>query len=117
MFWNRIISKHWTHLAAGKRLWLEVVHLNHPANDRRFRPNVGWPDGQICDYTLSLSDGSRIHAQCFGENGGRYRLRLHRDKFDPDQGIANFVLHGLLETPFGALAASIVLLGSLGAPR
>lgn len=111
--WMSIIHSNWAALVAGHKVWLELSPHEHPQWCAAFRSNVGWPDGQSCDYTLSFGDGSRLHAQCFGNVPGRVRIRLHRDRFDPENSLINFVLHGLFETPAGPALAGIALLASI----
>lgn len=94
----------------------EAALLPHPNYGTLFRQNVGWPDGQTSDYTISYKDGSRLHAQCFGIRNGFVRVRLHWDKFDPDQGLLNFVLHGLLETPVGPAMVGVLVVARSTTP-
>ena len=112
-FWNSIIRAHWPSLAAGHKIWLEVSPHDHPKWCSAFRSNVGWPDGQSCDYTMSFGDGSRMHAQCYGAINGSVRVRLHRDRFDPDKSLANFLLHGIFETPAVPALVGLALVASL----
>ena len=112
MLWNTMIRPRWSELAAGKKFDLLVADIYHPKNDPRFRKNTGWPVGQACDFTLSMTDGSRVHVQCFGTEGGMHRLRVHRDRWDPDSGLMHFILHAAFETPVGLMVAGAVLLGS-----
>jgi len=112
--WNSVINAQWPALYAGKKVWVDVHPAFHPKHGTLFRENVGWPAGQTSDYTISYKDGSRLHAQCFGIRNGFVRVRLHRDKFDPDQGFLNFVLHGLLETPVGPAMVGVLVVGTIG---
>jgi hypothetical protein len=113
--WSSLIRAYWPTLALGKKVWLDVDPNLHPKFDRAFRANVGWPDGQSCDYTIPYDDGSRIHAQCFGIQNRRLRIRLHRDRFDPDRNFMSFVMHGLTETPVGPLLLGALVVGGIGA--
>jgi hypothetical protein len=52
--------------------------------------------------------------------GGQSVIRLHRDQYDPAHSFANFILHGLIETPIGlaigVLALAVVVSKSGGVP-
>lgn len=113
--WKALINAKWPALVAGQKVWINVHPNAHPKFDLTFRANVGWPDGQSCDYTISYDDGSRIHAQCYGYLNGWLRIRLHRDRYDPDRSFGNFLLHGLTETPVGPLVLGALVLGGIGA--
>jgi len=116
--WHTFIASNWVALAAGKKIWINVRPGDHPRFSTLFKANTGWPAGQHCDFTASYRDGSRVHVQCFATERGMLRLRVHRDQFDPDQGVLNLVLHGLLETPAGPMLALVALVGGgLGASR
>ena len=56
--------------------------------------------GQTCDYVWRLGKRGRVHAQCF-ERDGTPTVRFHIDKWDPQNGIGEALLHLLLETPAG----------------
>lgn len=116
-FWNSIISAQWKSLVAGHKIWITVPLHHHPKWCLLFRANAGWPVGQSCDYTISYGDGSRLHVQCFGAVGGQLRLRLHRDRFDPDQGFLSWILHGLVETPVGPVLAGAAVVLSVANTR
>src|SRR5262245_29625875 len=104
MLWNRLVRHRWEELVAGKKFDLLVPETFHPKHDPLFRANTGWPVGQACDYTLSITDGSRVHVQCFGAEGGKVRLRVHRDRWDPDKGLGHALAHAAFETPLGLFA-------------
>ena len=113
MNWNKFIRRNWKQLTLGRKLWVTSDFYSHPRHLRGFRVNIGWPVGQSRDYTMSLGDGSRIHVQEFGQKGGLYRFRVHRDAYDPDQGLGNWLLHGLLETPVVPMIAGVAIATSL----
>ncbi|MBL8624669.1 MAG: hypothetical protein JNK64_25400 [Myxococcales bacterium] len=112
MLWTHLVRHRWAELVAGKKIDLLVPETYHPENDPFFRANTGWPVGQASDYTLSIADGSRVHAQCFGAAGGKVRLRIHRDRWDPDQGLGNAMAHAAFETPLGLIAVGAILFGA-----
>lgn len=66
---------------------------------------VAEPNGQISDYSKSLSNGSRLHLQEY-PNGQHY---LHLDRYDPQKGFTSMIKHMLFETWSGPL----LLTGSL----
>ncbi len=112
MLWNRLVRHRWAELMAGKKIDLLVPETFHPKHDPLFRANSGWPVGQACDYTLSMTDDSRVHVQCFGVEGGKLRLRVHRDRWDPDKGLGHALAHAAFETPLGLFAAGLMLFGA-----
>lgn len=121
MNWTRWIHENWKQLEAGRKLWLSVGEYGHPRHHAGFTKNDGWPVGQSCDYTMSMSDESRIHVQCFGLKTGGSRLRIHRDAYDPDSGLGNLLLHTVFETPvgpaLGIVGMAIVFAGVIAAAK
>lgn len=111
------IIDNWNHLVRGKKLWVTIPWHSHPKHHPDFRTNGGWPVGQRSDYTMSLQDGSRIHVQEFDGEAGRHRLRVHRDAYDPEQGLGNLLLHGLVETPVGPILAAVGTIALIHAVR
>lgn len=74
-------------------------------------PVMGLDRGQVRDWGVPLTDGSRVHIQKFADG----HLEFHRDAWDPNQGIDNAVAHAVNETPFGKILAGASALGALGA--
>jgi len=110
MKWNELIRSNLAALLKGERINVSAHAIAHPrTRPDLFRSGPGWPYGQRCDYFWPLSDGSRIHVQCFSLNGGPV-YRIHRDKYDPDRNLAGFAAHALLETPIGPISAFFGLL-------
>lgn len=102
MNWMYWIRANWRALVGGKKLFVAAHLLGHP----RYYPHLftrgsGWPVGQYCDYMMQLTDRSRIHVQCFAAEDGMPMLRVHRDRWDPDCGPVEYILHGFFETPVG----------------
>ena len=103
-----IIRRYASELWAGRHVELSALRVEHPA----WRPDLfsplptAWPVGQQCDFAHRVGDGSRIHAQCFVRDG-QSKIRFHRDRWDPDAGLANWLCHGLFETPAGPALLSL----------
>jgi hypothetical protein len=110
MNWLSWINSQWSDLQGGKKVtapgWLPTPR------ESGFQPiPIASPEGQCADWGLSLTDGSRVHVHQFNDG----RRVVHRDRFDPDQGILRGVAHLLTETWVGpvALVAGLALLISL----
>ena len=103
-------------------MWLNWIQVNRPALLSGLRLDVpGWfpdptysglrpvpialPVGQTRDWSLPLSDGSRIHVHKYADG----RRIAHRDRYDPDVGLGNAVLHLMFETPLGLAALVFVV--------
>lgn len=92
--WTVWIASVWSRLKAGTKLEAPA-HLPHP-EDEGFSPeSIATPEGQCADWVLSYDDGSRIHIHelCDG------RRVVHRDQYDPNQGLGNLIAHLAFETP------------------
>jgi hypothetical protein len=106
--WINWINLNWTALASGKKLLVRQDDVGHPSrHSGLFTPGSGFPDGQTCDYMLPLDDKSRIHVQCYRTSHGTPMLRVHRDRWDPDRDLGNFVMHTFFETPLGPAFAGL----------
>lgn len=80
-------------------------------SSRWHTPALAWPRGQVLDLVRSLPTGQgRLHYQEWP--GGRGET--HRDRFDPERGPAQAVLHVLLETPILVILAALGALGFAG---
>ena len=80
--WAEWLAPRWPELVNGAHL--EVApELPHPAKDAWpwERIPIAEPHGQIDDWALSLSDGSRLHVHVFED-----RTTVHRDAIDPAGG-------------------------------
>ena len=103
-------------LCPGRSVELDMAEVEHPSQ----RPDLfhplehAWPAGQSCDWAWPQTDGSRIHVHCVTTDG-RPKLRVHRDRWDPEQGATRAVAHGLLETPIGGLVLVVGVLGAAAA--
>jgi len=102
MKWKDWLTQNKAALWRGDKLFVPQHRVCHPScHPELFKKGIGWPDGQTCDYMMPLTDRSRIHVQCFTAPNGVPMYRVHRDKWDPDRGIIDALLHGLFETPLG----------------
>jgi hypothetical protein len=102
--WLPWIQENWRALTDGGKLdaptWLS------PMPQSGFTPQqFASPEGQIADWTLSMSDRSRVHVHVLSDG----RRVVHRDKHDPDQGIGDMVAHLTFETPYVALGGLALL--------
>ena len=84
-------------------------------------PGEGWRAppfaldvGQVEDWVRSLPPGGgREHWQAWPDG----RTATHRDRYDPARGPAEAVAHVLVETPTGAILATVLLVALLVAAR
>ena len=102
MNWTAWIHSNWTALAGGAKVdapaWLG------PPSEAGFRlTRAAAYEGQSADWSLGLSDRSRIHLHEYA-NGRRV---VHRDAHDPDRGLADMAAHLVFDTPFVAAAAVV----------
>jgi len=98
--WYSWIAANWAALTEGQKLFAPSG-LGHPSARGFRRLDAALPMGQVADWTLPCSDGSRIHVHEFADG----HLQVHRDVHDPDRGGFHLVQHLLFETPLGFLAA------------
>lgn len=100
--WLSWATVHWPSLVGGAKInapfWLaapvdagfEVIEIAHPV-------------GQVRDWGLALTDGSRIHVHEYADG----RRVVHRDVHDPKRGLGPMLAHLMQETPYGILALGI----------
>ena len=118
--WNRWITDNWQALCAKRKLCVREGWLEHPRYVAEFRQIQGWPKDQTCDWARAMNDGSRVHVQCYAAPDGTPMLCIHRDRWDPDRGIGNALMHLAFETPAGAVlgvgaaALAVVAMASEG---
>lgn len=95
--WVNWISDNWTTLSAGVKIevpsWLGAPHQA----GLHLIP-MAHPVGQLRNWGLGMSDGSRIHIHEFADG----RCVAHRDKHDPGRGFESSVAHLMQETPYPA---------------
>lgn len=101
----------WNSLREGKHL---VLPKNFPSPQLLGfeAPPMALAVGQIRDWVLSLSDGSRLHIHEF-PNAER---KIHLDRYDPKRGVVQGITHFLIETWPGNLllcAGLFYLIGRL----
>lgn len=108
MTWQAFLSHHWSRLTAGDRV--VVPFVGHPA-DVGFSPtSLAEPSGQLEDWVMSLSDGSRLHLWLMPEG----RWILHRDRTDPARGPVEATTHWLTESKSGKFAAVLLGIAAVG---
>lgn len=115
--WMALIQANWDRLVVGGRICAPYWYPN-PVDAGFSRPWITEDRGQLVDWTLSMSDGSRIHVHEYPDGG----FVVHRDEIDPARGILPAGWHLLTETRAGslvlkaaAIATGIYLGGRLGA--
>jgi hypothetical protein len=104
--WNGFIQTAWPQLSAGGRVPIPPGLL-HPKWSGFEVPPLAEPVGQIADWVLSLTDGSRLHVHEFA-NGA---LVAHRDETDPKLGPIQAAWHWATESTSG----KIVVVGTITA--
>lgn len=97
--WRAFVEGAWPSLVRRGRV-CAPAGLPHPSLAGWERPWLSEPAGQVADWTLSLGDGSRLHAHEYADGG----LVVHRDALDPSQGVGRAVGHALTETSLGKTA-------------
>lgn len=105
MSWITWINANWSQLSAGFKLAVPPW-LPHPGRAGFRRLSVGTPHGQVADWGLSFTDGSRVHLHQFADGA----IVAHRDRWDPDSTLGRLLAHILLETFAGPMlvAAGVV---------
>jgi len=103
--WTAFLSAAWPALVRGEKV--AAPELITPPSEAGFvAPWISESAGQHADWCASLADGSRIHVH---EYWGPTVLRLvHRDVFDPGQGVFRAAGHFTTETRLGR---ALTLLG------
>lgn len=100
--WSSWIDSAWPKLTAGAKL--EVPrHLPHPKHAGFSPESIATPEGQCADWVLSYNDESRVHVHEYCDG----RRVVHRDQYDPNQGLGNLLAHLVFETAL----VPVVLLG------
>ena len=108
--WQPWITSAWPMLTQGAKIEAPSS-LPHPRYSGFSAESIATPEGQCADWVLSFDDGSRVHVHehCDG------RRVVHRDQFDPNQGLLNLVAHLVLETALVPIALLVV--GAVAAAR
>lgn len=110
--WLTLLQQYWSYLVSGQKLDV-TCQVPHPSLVSEFsRTVLAEAHGQVVDWELPLTDGSRIHVHEFADG----RLVVHRDAINPSRGPIEAVLHWLTETGTGAvvLAGGLVLSAGVG---
>lgn len=107
MNWMTWLQAAWPALARGQRV--EVPRfLPHPGRSGFERPPLAEPAGQVADWVVSVTDGSRVHLHEFADG----TLVAHRDETDPKRGVAEAMWHWATESTTGQLfVGGAVILG------
>src|SRR5262245_47815138 len=100
--WSSWIDLAWPKLREGTKLEA-ASYLPHPKTAGFSPESIATPHGQCADWVLSFNDGSRIHVHEYSDG----RRLVHRDRYDPNQGLGNLIAHLTFETPL----VPLVLLG------
>ena len=98
-YWQNWISTNWSVLATGQKL-RAPVWLPHPRYSGLERTSLAEPVGQVEDWAISCSDGSRIHVHEYNDGS----MFVHRDETDPQRGPVEAVWHWLTESTSGKVA-------------
>lgn len=105
MLWIQWIRQNWSELVREKKLQASC-ELGDPGKEGFDRVTISMPKGRIADWALSCRDGSRIHVRRFPDG----RFVVHRDRYDPQQGLGQTISHLMVETGVGpALFSGAVL--------
>ena len=99
MIWSDWIALNWEALVRGDKIQAPRV-LGGLAQAGFRTTTLASPEGQMADWAIRMSDGSRIHVRVYGDG----RRIAHRDKFDPAQGVGHTIAHLAVDTPLGFLA-------------
>jgi hypothetical protein len=94
--WCGWLASAWPRLASGEHVSVPPV-LPHPSVMGFEHPPMAEPAGQVTDWVLSLSDGSRLHVHEYAGN----KLIAHRDRVDPKRGPLHAAWHWATESTSG----------------
>ncbi len=108
--WVGWLHANWTQLAAGAKLQAPA-HLPHPRYAGFARESLASPEGQVVDWVLPVTDGSRIHVHECSDG----RLVAHRDQYDPNRSAGHLLAHLVLETAL--VPVTLLILGVIFATR
>ena len=103
MWW---LTDHWNRLCGGEKVEFRF-HI-HPQVLGFRRIGLAEQVGQLEDWALSLSDGSRLHLWRMPDG----RWVMHRDAVDPTRGPIQALVHAVTESNVGKFVLfSAVVLG------
>ena len=97
-------------LRAGRKV-VVPPNLSHPAYAGFVKEDLAEDHGQAADWTLSLSDESRVHVHEMPDG----TFIAHRDAVDPNLGPLHAICHVLTETKVGFVAVAALLALSMRA--
>lgn len=100
------ITSNWPALVRGDKIEVPPWLPRPPESGFR-EVEIAMPAGQVRDWAVRVSDGSRVHVHEYPDG----RLVAHRDRYDPDRGLGSTISHLWSETPWGAVAILALLVG------
>ena len=106
--WARWFREHRDVLSGGEEHEIPVPpDLPHPSRSGFTPTSLAEAVGQVHDWALPISDGSRLHVHEF-EDGS---MSVHRDATDPSRGLTSAVWHWVTESRSGRIivVAGVVL--------
>lgn len=103
--WQNWITAVWPRLAGGERL-VAPMYLLHPQWSGFVKTELAEAAGQIGDWAVSMTDGSRVHVH---ENADGSMV-VHRDAVDPGRGFIEAVVHTVTESNWLKAIAGVALL-------
>ncbi len=107
--WEQWLSARWSYLVAGQEIdatW----QVPHPSTAGFTRTDLAEGHGQLVDWELAVTDGSRIHVHEFADG----RLVVHRDAINPSRGPLEAMMHWFSESALGKavfVTGSVALIG------
>lgn len=100
--WIEWIQENWSALVSGVKI-VAPSWFVAPLAAGFERCSFASPEGQVADWVLPFTDGSRVHVHEFAD-GVRV---VHRDKYDPHRSLDSLVAHIFKETPWGKVGLAI----------
>jgi hypothetical protein len=94
--WHGWINGVWPQLVEGAKV-TAPWHLSHPRWAGFATTALAEPNGQVADWVLPMSDGSRIHVHEKPDGA----MLVHRDAADPERGIVEAAIHFFTESMIG----------------
>ena len=99
------ILKNWETLQKGKEI-VVPSELVHHLQEAGFRETLlAEPHEQIRDWSIKLTDESRIHVHEFPDG----KFIAHRDSTDPDLSVLHALWHWFTESTSGKIALSVLI--------
>jgi len=105
--WIGWLHANWAQLVGGSKLEAPT-YLTHPRYSGFGTELLATPQGQVADWVVAVTDGSRIHVHECADR----RLVVHRDRYDPNRSVGYLVAHLVAETalvPVLLLVVAVVI--------